>query len=154
MSYSYSYISTTPRYYEPDRYSTQIRIDTPGLSYSSSSYTTVPRQSSPDIFGYTARDEQLYDYHHNYCYGAGPSYPADTTNWEPNRAAPHRLYCHRIRIRSGACLDELPSRHLHRDSNMCPYRGHDRAAARSDTTTRRTTTRRTTRRTTITITTT
>ncbi|KAJ3499032.1 hypothetical protein NLG97_g660 [Lecanicillium saksenae] len=100
MSYSYSYISTTPRYHEPGRYSTNIHIETPGLSYYSSHYNTESRSSRPNLSAYTARDEQYYNYHRNYCYGAGPSYPAYSTNWEPNRAAPHRLYRQRIKVQS------------------------------------------------------
>lgn len=145
MGYSYSYISPNAQHYDDYQYSTKVRIETPHLSFSSY-HNSAPISTRLRSSSYSPRDEQRYDYHHNYCYGAGPSYPAYSSNWEPSRAASPRPYSQRIRIRSVACPDESPSRHPHRGSSTYRYSGRDRAAVRPVTTTTR-------HRTTITITT-
>lgn len=152
MSYLDSYLPPNLQRYDDHRYSTKIHVKAPGLSLSSSYRSSSPHPAKKRYAGYSSRDDHYYNYHNDYCHGgAGPSYPAYSSNWEHSRAASPRPYSQRIKIRSDAWLDESPSRRPRRDSNMYRYSGRDQAAARPITTT--TTSHRTTHRTTITITT-
>ncbi|XWW98252.1 hypothetical protein V2A60_006249 [Cordyceps javanica] len=154
MSYFYSYKSSNAQQDDDYRHSTKIRVETPGLSFSSSYNILPPRPLEPRYSRYIQDDEHYYKYQDSYCYGgAGPSYPAYSSNWERSRAAWLRPYSQRIRIRSGICRDESLSRHPHRGSDMYRYSGRDPPSVRPPTTNTTTTTHRTTHRTTITITT-